>query len=438
MKADKKTIHLEQQLREKIEREGLIPDERNVGEFVKSNSNDDKIRFLNPNNWVFHEDIVKKVLAGKYEKITPYSAEFVPTLNCTNRCRGPCSYCLQRMCEGIATKNDFKNPKVHMQSLEFAKEMMDKLADGGIKGVIFTGGGEPSLFMGLEDLMAYTSGKGIDMVLYTNGNSWSEKRIERVAETSPLLVRVSMNCGTKEGYNRFHLPKDPKNAFENVQRFITNFAKQRKKNPEMIFGVSFIINKLNYLEIPATARRLKEIVEKTEGGIDFAIYRPAFNYYGTEQTPPKILDKAYNLIENEVRKILAGTSIKVLNIKCRYDALKGEERGYKICRAAGLFAELGPSGELHSCCDRNCFRPFAIGDLKKNNIPVIYSSPRRKEVMDYANDNECSTCPKACKPHETNKQFEKIEQLRAKGELYKVELWIEAYKKVEKPKMANF
>ncbi len=436
---DEKEI-LKAQLREKIKQEGLVPDHRNPGQFIKPelDPNDDKIKFLAPDSWVFHENVVKKVLEGDYDGIMPYSAEFVPTLNCTNRCRGPCSYCLQRMNEGVAAKNDFGNSRVHMQSLNFAKGLMDKLIDGGIKGIIFTGGGEPSLFGGLEKLMEYTSQKGIDMVLYTNGNSWTPERIARVAKTNPLLVRLSLNCGTKEGYNRFHRPFNPNTAFDRVKHSISCFAKEARQNPKMDFGISFIMNEINYKELPETAKVIRKIVEDTGGKISFATYRPAFNYNGSKQTAPEIVDTAYDLVENEVRSILDGTGINVSNVRCRYDSLKGEERGYEICRAAGLFAELGPSGELHSCCDRNCFRVYAIGDLTKNSVQEIYKSAARKVVMAYANDYRCRTCPPACKPHEINKQFEKIEQLRANSEMYKFEAWIEAYRNMPKPKMVNF
>jgi len=423
-----------------IQRECLVPDSRNPGEFIrpKPENGSDKLKFLAPSSWVFHEDITRKVLDGNYEAITPFSAEFVTTLNCTNRCVGPCSYCLQRMNEGIPDRNNGRNPRVHMQSLEFAEGLMDKLIDGGIKGVIFTGGGEPSLFRGLEELMGYTSRKRIDMVLYTNGNSWTPERISQVADTSPLVVRLSLNCGTKEGYNKFHRPFNPESAFERVKRSIGCFAKEARKNPKMDFGVSFIMNEVNYKEIPETARVLRGIIENTGGKISFAAYRPAFNYNGCKQTSPKILDESYELVERDVRQILQGTGINVQNIKCRYDALKGEERGYEICRATGLFAELGPSGELHSCCDRNCFKVYTIGDLTKKSLREIYAGKLRSVVMDYANDYQCSTCPTACKPHEVNKQFEKIEKLRAKGEMYKVEAWIEAYHDAPKPKMVNF
>lgn len=418
-------------------RKNLIPNPWRPGEFIENKNEEDKYRlkFLFPESWVYHPDVVRHVLNGEYDKIMPYSAEFVTTLNCTNRCLGPCSYCLQRMCEGISHNNDFKNPRIHMQSYEFAREMMDKLLEGGVKGITFTGGGEPSLFNRLEDIMKYTSGKA-DMILYTNGNSWTEERIKRVVESSPKIIRVSMNCGTKERYDKFHRPFN-KNAFQTVLKSTECFAKYCK-NTETSFGVSFIMNEENYRDIPETAKRLLEIIEKVHGGIDFAAYRPSFNYCGSVQTSSDILDESFNLVENEVRSILKNTGIKVSNIKCRYDALKSNERGYRTCRATGLYAEMAPNGELHTCCDRNCYRPFCIGDLKKNTVEEIYSSEKRKNVLSYANDFSCTTCPIACKPHEANKQFEIVEQLREKKEMYKLEAWIDAIHNLPKPKLINF
>ena len=391
--------------------------------------------FLMPANWVHHNQIVEKVLEGDYFGIRPYSAEFVATLNCSNRCKGPCSYCLQRMIEGVDRKNSFTNPEVHMQSFSFAKDMLDKLIAGGVKGITFTGGGEPFLFRHLEELVFEATKKGVDCVVYTNGNSVSEKRISRLIEASPILIRQSLNCGTEQVYNEFHKPFNT-NAFSNALKSAKAFAQGALNNPKVNFGISFIVNEINKDDIPETGKRIREILDEVGGGISFLAYRPAFNYCGSKQTPPEVLDEAFNLVEDSVKPILADTKVKVNNVKCRYETLKGEEREYTKCRASGLYAELAPNGKLHVCCDRNCHRAFAIGDLKTQTFEEIFSSDQRKAVLAYADDYNCTTCPLACKPHETNKQFELIETLRNQGEMYKAEAWINAQR--QKGSAVNF
>lgn len=427
-------------LEEKIKKENLYPDPRNLGEFIAEKKDDDGIRYLSPENWVFHPDVVKKVIEGKYNKIKPYSAEFDATLNCSNRCT-KCAYKYTKNCEHcrfVWIRNNFSNPEVHMQSFDFAKNLLDKLIDGGIKGVIFTGGGEPFLFKGLEELVAHATERSIDSVNYTNGNCVSRERIERLIEAQPLLVRVSLNAGTEEIYNKFHNPLDEDGAFERCLKTIEYLAQGSILNPRMSVGVGIVINKINQNDLVESAKRVREITEKTGGGIEFITYRPEFDYYDNEQLPEDLLKKTYDIVEQDVRRVLEGTKIRLSNVTCRYEALMQDTRTYKECRGTGLYAELAPNGNLYFCCDRHFNEEYLIGDLKQDSLFDIHFGKQRLRVLNFINENKCGVCPPACKSHEINKQFQKIEELRAKNELYKVELWIKELQKRPVPKMVNF
>jgi GTP 3',8-cyclase len=435
------TNEKKQKLENEIRKNKLLPNPLKVGEFVKTAKDlaADQMKFLSPNSWVFHDNVVAKVLEGDYLGMTPYSGELVTTMNCTNRCVAPCSYDTQRLIEGIQFQNKFKNSRVHMQSLDFATSLVDKLIEGGLKGLIFTGGGEPFLFNKLPELVKYTTDHGLDAVVYSNGNAISERKAKQVIEASPKLVRISLNAGTKEVYNLFHNPSNPDLAFQRALSSIKYFAKGSLENPEMEFGVSFIFNNINSDDMPATADRLKEIVEEVGGGIKFVAYRPSFCYHSGRQLKQDVLDQTYAVIEDKVRPILEGVGVKVSNVACRYDALKNEDRGYDKCLASGLFTEISPLGEAHICCDRNCHRAYSIGSLVENSLHELFSGENRIRLLDYINTPDCDrNCPPACKPHEVNKQFSDIEKLRSVGEMYKVELWIDMQREMPIPKMVNF
>jgi wyosine [tRNA(Phe)-imidazoG37] synthetase (radical SAM superfamily) len=401
------------------------------------NETNNGIGFLKPDNWVFHDSVVEKVLAGDYFNIMPYSAEFVTTMNCSNRCLIPCSYLKPKIEAGVWDKNNFKNPETHMPNIEFAKELLDKLIYGGIKGITFTGGGEPFYFKGLEELISHTSKKGVDSVLYTNGNSCPEKQLAKIIEASPLLARVSLNCGTPGIYDKFHQPII-KNGLVKTLNTIKVLARGSLSNPRMSVGVGVVINEINKDDLMESAKRIREITDETGGGIEFITYRPAFNNCGSEQLTRDLLNKTYEIVETQVRDILKDSGVKVANVTCRYEALKEDTRDYAECRAMGLYAELAPSGKLHTCCDRNCNRAYVIGDLKEKSLAEIWASDERREVINRINKNMKILCPPGCKPHETNRQFEKIEQLRSQGKINEIKSWINEQRKQPKPKMVNF
>ncbi|MBR9704240.1 radical SAM protein [Candidatus Pacearchaeota archaeon] len=429
-------LNPEQKLRIKIKRENLIPDPENIGEFIKGDRKK-RFGFLSANNWVFHKDIAKLVLQGKYDEITPFSTEFVTTNNCSNRC-DICGYGPVKMLENVWTQNLFDDEENHMKDFDYAKSLLDKLIDGGIKGVTFTGGGEPFLFIGLENLVQHVTDRGIDSVAYTNGNSISRNRISKLIKAQPKIIRVSLNAGTKMVYDEFHKPLKKNGAFQRTLKTIEQLAIESQDYPDLTIGIGVVINEINQDDLVNTALRIKEITDKTGGGIDFIAYRPAFDYYRKIQLSPELLDRTHNTIERFVRNVLKNTGVSVSNVTCRYDALKKDTRTYKQCRSTGLFAELGPSGHLHHCCDRNLNRKYRIGDLKTQSVQEIYESDRRKQVLQYISQNNCKICPPACKTHEMNIKFQQIEDLRDAKKLYKVELWIDEQRKMPKPKMVNF
>lgn len=227
--------------------------------------------------------------------------------------------------------NDFKNERVHMPTVEFAKQLVDTLWQGGIKGITFTGGGEPSSFEGLEDVMLHAHARGIDTVLFTNGDWVDTQRIAGVLAALPKLVRISLNAGTKEVHTRFHHPFNPDTAFETVLKTIEVFARGSLQNPDVSVGLSVVINAINQNDLVKTAQRVREIVEKTKGGIAFIAYRPMFNkrpckmvngiYRKQNQLSPGLLEQAYRTVEEQVRPILAGTGVRVSNVTSRYEAL---------------------------------------------------------------------------------------------------------------------
>jgi MoaA/NifB/PqqE/SkfB family radical SAM enzyme len=326
-----------------------------------------------------------------------------------------------------------------MQDIGFAKEMIDKLEEGGLKGLTFTGGGEPTFFKGLGKIVNYTTkNKKIDAVVYSNGNCISKNVLEEILDAEPKLIRVSMNCGTKEIYNKFHNPINPKDAFQRCLSSIETFAKGAVENPKINFGVSYVINEINKNDIWNIGQRIKEIVERTKGGISFTVFRPAFDYYGGEQLNHPVLDYIYNEVEEKVRPVLEPLGVSVNNVKIRYDALKENTRNYTECRASGLYSELSPSGNMNLCCDRNCHRDYSFGNLKNNSLHNIFESKERKVMLDKLKETKCSECPPACKPHLTNNQFEEIERLRKIGEIDKVKLWINELRKIPPPVMVNF
>lgn len=101
---------------------------------------------------MFHH--MDRLLEIKQRKIIrPITIHLAPT----NRCNLTCEFCstMKRGTEEL--------------SFQDTKEIVDIYAKLGIKSVEITGGGDPTMYPHLAELIEYTSAKGLDVGLITNG-----------------------------------------------------------------------------------------------------------------------------------------------------------------------------------------------------------------------------------------------------------------------------
>lgn len=76
-------------------------------------------------------------------------------------------------------------------SLDVIKDYIEKLATRGLKAVIITGGGEPTIYKHINELIAWVYEAGLKVALITNGTQ--THRLERDAWKMFSWVRVSIN-----------------------------------------------------------------------------------------------------------------------------------------------------------------------------------------------------------------------------------------------------
>lgn len=387
--------------------------------------------------WVFHRGLAEKVLSGRFKEITPITSEFVPTLNCTFRCQ-LCSYEIQKLAFGVLERNDVRNPKAHMdwETMEISTKKLNK---AGVKGLIYTGGGEPTFHADLIGGMRLARKLGIDIGLFTNGSILTPEKIKEFIELDPTFVRVSLNCGTEETHREYHRYKEPEvNFFEMALRTIELIAEEKiKRRSSMSFGVAFLTHKANENELPATAERLLEIVRKTGGGIDFVVYRPAVDYYHGTKIDPDFLEHTEQILFKDVKPKFEEVGIKFNYLGTRARDMK-RGKTYSSCIANGAYGEVGPDGSMYLCCEKNVMPQFLIGDLKTSSLLDIWGGKARRDLIRWVNERNLDVCPSVCKPHELNKVFHKIQELYMAGEKRMIEQWMEDLQDMPKPMNVNF
>lgn len=124
---------------------------------------------------LWHWDKVRHFIDGLP---SPISLQVAPT----SRCNLKCSFC-----SNVNRKNH--------ESLDTAtlKEVINDLRAMGLRSIEWTGGGDPTLYEHINEMIQFCDVLGLDQGLITNGVEL-QKRITPESLLSLTWIRISMNC----------------------------------------------------------------------------------------------------------------------------------------------------------------------------------------------------------------------------------------------------
>jgi sulfatase maturation enzyme AslB (radical SAM superfamily) len=387
----------------------------------------------------FHSDTMLPLLAGEYESVTPVTVHFSPTL----KCRHSCYFCTYG-----GTKK--QNGKLEM-TLEEAKHYLDELASVSVRGVIFTGGGDPTQHPDLYAMMEHCDSLGMDYSLNTNGLCLTPELSKKIMGLNPTYVRLSINAGSPEVQELMSGQAGFDTVLANFEALLDN--KVELSCPANIV-VACVVGIINYLDMENLADRIAEIADRVKGRhgldtlpVDINI-RPIYNYPGSkihngqihdkiaaylsarseddarsyeqflagEQTPPRVLEHVVDTIERAIMPKLADTDINVFYPREKMLAV-GEchSKPYKRCNGLYLYGFLWPDGRLFPCVEWAGTDGYEIGSLAAQSAKEIMRSRERMRVIDEINGCIHQKCAPICAYHEMNKY---IHSLIEDGETY--------------------
>lgn len=160
-------------------------------------------------------------------------------LETNTSCNLHCRYCYAQSGGASAKIADF----------DILKRIISEAKELGIKSVVVIGGGEPTLYPNLRELIAYIDSLGIFPMLFSNTILITEELAEFLYEHNASVMgkldslrpEVQDYLAGREG------------AFEDIKTGLENLIKAGFSNPEepekLRLGISFVSNKMNLEEI---------------------------------------------------------------------------------------------------------------------------------------------------------------------------------------------
>jgi len=311
-----------------------------------------------------HIDRVNAWLRG--ENPPPITAE----IDMTNLCNHKCPECVV---------NYFRVNDAGFLSLAEAKKIISQLAKNKIRGLIFTGGGEPLCNTYTLDAVRLAKSKGIDLGFITNGSLLNNKAAKILLKYC-TWVRVSLDAGSPKVFALTHGMNE--NEFNKVIKNIDALVSMKKKiKSNCTIGLGFLTSEY------AKQDMLKAVLLAKRLAVDYIQFRPMQVHDGGK------FKYRWADVQNEILKCLkySTNEFKVLYSQHKYEMAHDPQFGryYKKCYGQQFATVISATGKMYICCHTRGYDKYCIGDLKKKSFKKIWNSKERIKVINRIDFRDC-------------------------------------------------
>lgn len=338
-----------------------------------------------------------KVLAH-VDRITDWRRGFAPApvtveWDLSNRCSLGCQAChfAHTHTKGPWTTKARTLPMAFagcgdLADMAVVRAAIDDMARAGVRAIVWSGGGEPTLHPQWMDAIQAARDAGLEQGMYTLGGHLSETSGHWLA-TQVRWVVVSLDAADAATYaaEKGVPPFRFEDACQGVRWLATGSA---------VVGVSFLLHAGNFMqagEMLALARRL---------GATYATFRPAIE---TRADRPSVCeaDRAWITAALPSLRALASEPDVELHPE-RFVAYRDwAGHGYSRCAGIQLNATVTPDGRMWVCPQRRGSREGLLGDLSRESFRTIWS---RHPGVFHVNEG----CRVLCRLHPVNQQMEAL------------------------------
>lgn len=321
-----------------------------------------------------HENKVTDILQNGTNSMSyPVSVE----LTLTNRCNLQCVYC---------SDLELRERQGGESFLEYdiLNTLFRDLSNGGTKGIVFEGGGEPTLHPDFSKLVASAKEKNLAVGLITNGTV----RLDESDLKSFEWIRVSLDASNVEEY----VGLKGADYFERVLSNIAHYAKYCNT-----VGVGYVVTNNNMSDIETLILRLRELK------VSYIQLRPVVD-------APDLLPDEKDLKYLECYRSAAFNVI--------VDGMKENIEGGNNqlpCVANSLTSVISGDGSVFLCGRLNIYDWFnPIGNIRERSFAEIWSGEERKRQLSMVgNASFCSkNCPQ-CRISKFNMLFQRLSQTKS-------------------------
>jgi molybdenum cofactor biosynthesis enzyme MoaA len=213
-------------------------------------------------------------------------------LDLTTACNYACDHCIDW---------DILNSKEKHEDDQL-RASIERMAERGLRSVILIGGGEPTLYPGFVDFVAFLKALGLSVAVVTNGS-----RGDRLLQAAPHFtegdwVRLSLDSGSNDTFVRMHNPSKKSLTLDEICSWV---PKIKAANPALTVGFSFVITwsggSRGDVKVVENIHEMVEAAKRaSDASFDYISFKP---FLERQEDGAEVMDPAK--IEAELQAVVA-------------------------------------------------------------------------------------------------------------------------------------
>ena len=292
-------------------------------------------------------------------------------LDLSNKCTHRCRECVSDF---------FQRKDSAMLAFELASRIIRDLSEReGVRGLIFTGGGDPLTHPQVGDCVSLARDLGMDVGFITNAALLDESIAETLVRCCSW-IRVSLDAATPEMFSVSH-GRDAR-EFERVVANIRTLVRMKQQlGNQCTIGIGYLTSDDTRSEIVKFAELGREL------GVDYAQYRPLQVHLSTGT------EYARCSIDEELEEALtfSAENYRVLFSKHKYMMMERKDYGryYGTCYGQQFASTIAADGKVYVCCHMRGHEKYCLGDLNESSFAEVWDSQQRKQVIENIDFEDC-------------------------------------------------
>lgn len=294
------------------------------------------------------------------DKPAPITVEWDLSNRCSLGCAG-CHFGYTHTRGPLAGKRDKPQAGVSGGDLadpELVCRGLGEMVEAGVRAVVWSGGGEPTLHPQFVDVVTYAMKVGLKQGIYTHGGHVDEVLAFAIGRSHEWAV-ISLDCVDAESYATYK--QVPPLWFDRACNGIRRLAEQKS----VIVGVSFLLDANNW-------RRADDMLALSRSlGANYTTLRPMVHYSmdnpAVSSQPTDWIDDAMPILER-----LSHES----DVECKPDRFleyRHWKREYSVCYGIRFNTTITPDGRMWVCPNRREFADSCIGDLNNESFMDVWA-----------------------------------------------------------------